>query len=74
MGFRGMEGLEGVAHHCRGVEDGLSLKASRGPRDAAHDQAAVDAGGPAMVFGAVRGSRGVCIYITLYFIIIILLL
>jgi hypothetical protein len=48
-----------VAHLYRGVEDGLSLKAYRAVRDAAHDQAAVDAGGLAVVFGAVMGSGGI---------------
>jgi hypothetical protein len=51
-----MEVLEGVAHLCRGVEDGLGLQASCGPQDAAHDQAAVEAGGGglAVVLGAAK--------------------
>jgi hypothetical protein len=43
-----------VWHLCRGAKDGLGLQASHGPRDAAHDQAAVDA----LPCSGVRGGSG----------------
>jgi hypothetical protein len=49
--------MEGVARLFRNVQDGLGLEVSCGPRDAAHDQAAVDWGGLTVGFGEVSGSE-----------------
>jgi hypothetical protein len=46
----GVKGTEGGAHLLCWVQDGLSLEGTSGSRDAAHDEAVVDAGGGAMVY------------------------
>jgi hypothetical protein len=68
-----VEVTEDGTYLLRRGQDGLGVEGSGGSRDAAHDKAAVDAGGCAVVFRAVGGRGrgdgfvGFVLYIFLFF-------